>query len=121
MQCDVSFLTTLTILFLLGQNCHFFTFREVQEEKHCLLSDDVCKIYIIYLQCGDTKVTNFPFLQENSTPIFLGEDLLSATETVNLYFKFHVFVLSQRVAWVTTGFTAQLEYQLFLIIPEEKS
>lgn len=82
---DISFLTPLTILFLLGQNCHFFAFREVQEEKHCLLSDDVCKIDIIYLQRGDTKVINFPFPRENSTPIILGEDLLSATETVNLY------------------------------------
>lgn len=69
---------TLTILFLLGQNRHFFTLGEVQEEKHRLLSDDVRKIYIIYLQRGDTGVSNF----SGRIPL---PSLLSATETVNLY------------------------------------
>lgn len=58
-----TFLTKLTILFLLGQNRHFFTLGEVQEEKHRLLSDDVREIYIIYLQCGDTRVINSSFVQ----------------------------------------------------------
>ena len=40
----------LTVLLLLGQDGDLLPLGEVQEEQHCLLSDDVCKVYVVYLE-----------------------------------------------------------------------
>lgn len=67
MSCRIPLLTSLTIFLLLGKNCDLFTLRKVKEEQHRLLSDYICKIYIIYLEFGKTEITVSRFLQNNFT------------------------------------------------------
>lgn len=74
--CCIPLLTSLTIFLLLGQNGDLLTFRKVQEEQHRLLSDYVCKIYIIYLEYVNTDDSFRPFSLDN---------LHSMRQRVNLY------------------------------------
>lgn len=40
----------LTILLLLRQDGDLFTFGKIKEEEHCLFSNDICKVYVVYLE-----------------------------------------------------------------------
>lgn len=82
----ISLLTSLTIFLLLGQNGDLFTLRKVQEKQHRLLSDYVCKIYIIYLEFGEHRNYCFMlFTEQLHYSLYKLSSWLYCSENVNLH------------------------------------